>query len=242
MRPDVSHFSFLISHFSFLISHLSLFFPPLSQTLSNGLLAVGGELEPAWLLDAYTHGIFPWPITGGQGYSQLAWWSPDPRAIFEWDNIHVPRRLLRIIRNNPFEMTCNTDFAGVIRGCAQPRGDDSATWITPDMIVAYIRLHELGWAHSVEAKLDGRLVGGVYGVAINGLFAAESMFHQVPNASKVALVWLLEHLHACGCSLVDIQMVTPITAQFGAAEISRREYLRRLKIAMERTEVTFAGV
>jgi len=107
------------------------------------------------------------------------------------------------------------------------------------MIDAYLRLHELGWAHSVEAKLNGQLVGGVYGVAINGLFAAESMFHRVSNASKVALVWLLEHLHARGYHLVDIQMVTPITAQFGATEIPRQEYLRRLKIAMGQTEVTF---
>ena len=146
---------------------------------------------------------------------------------------------MRTLRNGPFEITGDTDFAGVIRGCARPRTDDPATWITPEIIDAYIRLHELGRAHSVEARLDGRLVGGVYGVTINGLFAAESMFHKVPNASKVALVWLLKHLHARGYSLVDIQMVTPITARFGATEIPRQEYLRRLKIALGQTEVSF---
>jgi len=221
---------------------LSLFFPPVSQSLSNGLLAVGGELEPVWLLDAYTHGIFPWPDTDGQGHSHLAWYSPDPRGIFQWDGIHIPKRLLRTIRNKPFEITSDTDFAGVIRGCAQPRPGDSATWITPEMIDAYTRLHELGWAHSVEVKLDGQLVGGVYGVAINSLFAAESMFHEVSNASKIALVCLLEHLHTRGYSLVDIQMVTPITARFGAITIPRGEYLRRLKTALKQTEVTFGKV
>jgi len=218
----------------------SLFFPPLSRALPSGLLAVGGELEPAWLLDAYTHGIFPWPLTDKQG--QLAWWSPNPRAVFEWGEIHIPRRLLRTVRNGPFKITSNTDFAGVVRGCAAPRSDGSETWITPDMIDAYTRLHELGWAHSVEAWLDGHLVGGVYGVAIGGLFAAESMFYKVPNASKVALVRLLEHLRRRGYSLVDVQMITPNTARFGATEISRREYLKRLKNALKQMDVTFGSM
>ena len=220
----------------------SLFFPPVAQSRSDGMLAVGGELAPDWLLDAYSHGIFPWPITDRyHRFSQLVWWSPDPRGVLEWDKIHLPKRLLRTVRNGPFEISCDTDFAGVIRGCAGSRNGDSATWITPEMIDAYIRLHELGWAHSVEAKLDGRLVGGVYGVAINGLFAAESMFYVVPNASKVALVRLLDHLHIRGYGLIDIQMVTENTARFGATEIPRRQYLRRLKKALQQTDVTFGG-
>jgi len=218
----------------------SLFFPPATQARLDGLLAIGGELTPPFLLDAYTHGIFPWPITELHG--RLAWWSPNPRGVFQWDKIHVPRRLLRTVRNGPFEITSDTDFAGVIRGCATPRNDGSGTWITPDMRDAYIRLHELGWAHSVEAKLDGRLVGGVYGVAIHGLFAAESMFYEVSNASKVALVRLLEHLRIRGYGLIDLQMVTENTARFGATEISRREYLWCLKMAMKQTDVTFGVI
>ena len=191
------------------------------------------------MFDAYTHGIFPWPVTDWKGDSQLAWWSPNPRAIFQWDKIHISRRLLRTIRTAPFEITSNTDFAGVIYGCARPRTGDPATWITPKMIDAYLRFHELGWAHSVEAWRDGRLVGGIYGVAINGLFAAESMFYEETNASKIALVRLLGHLQARGYSLVDIQMVTPTTSQFGATEIPRREYMQRLRIALKQKEVTF---
>ncbi len=220
----------------------SLFFPPTSRALPNGLLAIGGELEPVWLLDAYTHGIFPWPITERNSErSQLAWWSPNPRGIFQWDRFHIPKRLQRTVRSDRFGITCNTDFEGVLRGCARPRKDEAETWITPEMIDAYLRLHELGWAHSVEAKRDGRLVGGVYGVAINGFFAAESMFYDEPDASKVALVRLLDHLFVRGFRLVDIQMITANTARFGATEIPRREYLRRLKESLKDKQVAFGN-
>ncbi len=218
----------------------SLFFPPTSKALPNGLLAIGGELEPVWLLDAYTHGIFPWPITDrNRALSQLAWWSPNPRGIFQWDRLHIPKRLRRTVRSDRFEITCDTDFEGVLRGCAQPRKDEAETWITPEMIDAYLRLHELGWAHSVEAKRGGRLVGGVYGVGINGFFAAESMFYSEPDASKVALVRLLDHLFVRGYRLVDIQMITANTARFGATEISRREYMKRLKESLKEKRVCF---
>ena len=218
----------------------SRFFPPASQALPNGLLAIDGELDPRWLFDAYTHGIFPWPITDPRRDSSvLAWWAPNPRGIFEWDNIHIPKRMLSLVKSDYFEITCDTDFEGVMRGCASPRQDSSETWVTPEMIDAYCQFHEEGWAHSVEAKRDGRLVGGVYGVAINGLFAAESMFYREPNASKVALIRLLDHLFVRGFKLVDVQIVNENTARFGASEISRRLYMKRLNAALKDKETSF---
>ena len=218
----------------------SRFFPPASRALPNGLLAIDGELNPTWLYDAYTHGIFPWPITDPRRDSSvLAWWAPNPRGIFEWDKIHIPKRMLSLVKSDYFEITCDTDFEGVMRGCASPRQDSNETWVTPEMIDAYCQFHEEGWAHSVEARLDGRLVGGVYGVAINGLFAAESMFYREPNASKVALIRLLDHLFVRGFKLVDVQIINDNTARFGASEISRRLYMKRLKSAIIDKNISF---
>jgi leucyl/phenylalanyl-tRNA--protein transferase len=185
-------------------------------------------------LDAYRHGIFPWPFADGE----LAWWSPDPRAVLYLDGLHVPRRLARICRSGRFHITCNRDFEGVIDGCATAGDRQDQTWITPAMRRAYVRLHHEGHAHSIEAWHDGRLAGGIYGLAVAGLFAAESMFYRVSEASKVALVELMSHLRSRGFSLVDIQQLTPHTARFGAVEIPRREYLRRLVVALE-TPATF---
>ncbi len=167
-------------------------------------------------------------------------WSPDPRAILPLDRFHVPRRLARAVRGNKFTVTCDRDFGGVIGGCATACGRVGATWLTPRMIRAYIRLFELGHAHSVEAWHEGRLAGGVYGVAIGGFFAAESMFYRESEASKVALVRLVVHLQARGYRLLDIQQLTPHTTRFGAIEIPRRQYLERLAevIAMP---VAFGG-
>ena len=162
----------------------------------------------------------------------MAWWSPDPRAVIEFGRFHVPRRLPRTCRSGRFQVTFDRDFAGVIRGCATAAGRVGETWLTPTMIDAYIRLHKLGYAHSVEAWHDGRLAGGTYGLAIGGLFAAESMFYRVRDASKVALVHLVEHLRPRGYSLLDIQQLTPHTARFGAIEIPRKQYLRRLATAL----------
>jgi len=181
-------------------------------------------------LDAYSHGLFPWPV--GEPDWPVAWWSPDPRAIIELDRFHVSRRLRRTVRGGRFQVTMDRDFAAVIRGCATVDDRDGATWITPDMIKAYIRLAELGHAHSVEAWSEGRLAGGVYGVSIGGLFSAESKFHRVRDASKVALVHLVEHLRQRGYALLDIQQLTPHTARLGASEISRKQYLRRLARAL----------
>jgi leucyl/phenylalanyl-tRNA--protein transferase len=199
----------------------------------NGLLAVGGDLRPATLLDAYRRGVFPWYDDS----TPICWWSPDPRAIIPLDGLHVSRRLARTLRSGTFEVMANRDFAGVIRGCAHRPGE--GTWITADMIDAYERLHRLGHAHSVEVWRDGALVGGVYGVAVGGAFAGESMFHRVPDASKVALVRLLERLTERGFQLFDIQFLTPHTARMGGVEVPRREYLARLASVVD-LAVSFA--
>jgi len=209
----------------------SLRFPPAEDADPEGLVGFGGELSPEWLLDAYRHGIFPWPIT--DFVAPLAWWSPDPRAIIDFDHFHVSRRLRRTSRGSRFEVTRDVDFAGVIRGCAMAPGRLNQTWLTPEMIDAYIQLHELGYAHSVEVWSGQELAGGVYGVAIGGLFSAESKFYRVRDASKVALVHLVEHLRERRYALVDIQQLTPHTARFGAMTISRVEYLRRLAPAID---------
>lgn len=191
-------------------------------------MAIGGRLSPDWLLDAYTHGIFPWPFESGQ---PVAWWSPDPRAVLEFDSLHVARRLARTIRAGQFRVSADQAFRGVIVGCATAGDRHDNTWLTQEMIDAYVRLHELGHAHSIEVWQGDRLVGGTYGVSIGAFFAAESMFHLASNASKVALVALVAHLRARGFTLLDIQQWTPHTGRFGAVEIPRIEYLRRLAIA-----------
>jgi leucyl/phenylalanyl-tRNA---protein transferase len=195
---------------------------------ADGLVAVGGDLRPARLLDAYRHGIFPFFDED----SPILWWSPDPRAIIEMDGLHVSRRLARTIRSGRFEVTLDRDFAGVIRGCA--RGTGEGVWITSDMIAAYTELHRLGHAHSVEVWYGGALAGGIYGVATGGLFAGESMFTRVTDASKVALAHLMEHLRQRGFALFDVQYLNAHTASLGAIEIPRREYLARLRAAVRR--------
>lgn len=205
------------------------FFPPPTATSSDGLVCVGGRLDPDWLLDAYSHGIFPWPVWDDE---PMAWWSPDPRAVLEFDELHVSRRLQRTVESGKFEITCDVDFAGVVRGCATAQGRRGHTWLTPAMIDAYLQMHRLGHVHSVEAWHAGRLAGGTYGVAIGGLFAAESMFYRVRDASKVALVHLVAHLRARRYRLLDIQQWTPHTGRLGAVEIPRVEYLRRLAAAI----------
>ncbi len=211
----------------------SRYFPPPETADEDGLVAIGGRLSPEWILDAYRHGIFPWPFTGD--VSLMTWWSPDPRAIIELDDFHASRRLLRTCRSSKFTVTCDLDFAGVIQGCATENGRAGATWLFPAMIRAYTRLFELGHAHSIEVWHDGLLAGGTYGVAIGGLFAAESKFYRVRDASKVALACLVNHLKARGYQLLDIQQRTPHTAALGAVEIPRREYLLRVREALERS-------
>jgi leucyl/phenylalanyl-tRNA--protein transferase len=209
------------------------FFPSPLATNAEGLVCVGGRLAPEWLLDAYRHGIFPWPVWDDE---PMAWWSLDPRAIIELDGLHISRRLARTLTSGKFEVTFDQDFGGVIRGCATAKGRRGQTWLTPAMIAAYIAMHRLGHAHSVEVWREGRLAGGTYGIAIGGVFAAESMFHYVTDASKVALVQLVERLRAWGYALVDVQQLTPHTKRLGAIEITRLEYLRRLAAARDLPE------
>jgi leucyl/phenylalanyl-tRNA--protein transferase len=214
----------------------SRFFPPAELAEPEGVVMFGGELSREWLLDAYAHGIFPWPIFDGADI--VVWWSPDPRAIFEFDRFRVSRRLARTCRSGRFHVTCDQDFRGVILGCASAPGRVGNTWLTPKMIEAYLELHETGHAHSVEVWAQGELVGGTYGVTLGGLYAGESMFYRVRDASKVALAHLVPHLRARGYALFDIQQLTAHTASLGAVEIPRHQYLGRLAAALQ-ADVTF---
>ena len=192
----------------------------------HGLVAVGGDLSPRRLVEAYAMGVFPWYDEG----MPICWWSPDPRAIFEMDGIYISQRLQRTLDSGKFRCTLDADFDGVIRGCAIRPGE--GTWLTEEMIAAYSLLHELGWAHSVETWQDDELVGGIYGVALGGFFAGESMFHFVSDASKVAMVHLFAHLRRQGFQLFDTQSATAHTRRMGAIEIPRTEYLQRLDAAL----------
>jgi leucyl/phenylalanyl-tRNA--protein transferase len=205
-------------------------FPDPCSADADGLVASGGDFEPATLIAAYRRGIFPWPA---EGIDRL-WWSPDPRAVIPIDGLHISRRLGQTLRQRRFRVTIDADFARVIAGCAD-RGDDE-TWITPALRAAYEGLHALGWAHSVEVwTLDGVLAGGLYGVSVGGLFAAESMFHHVTDASKIALVALVQQCRASGVDLLDVQMPSSHLGSMGAVTVSRREYLRRLAEVVDRT-------
>ncbi|MBL68712.1 MAG: leucyl/phenylalanyl-tRNA--protein transferase [Verrucomicrobiales bacterium] len=205
---------------------------PLDDTLwfpeprDHEIVALGGDLSVERLLLAYRSGIFPWSA------DPITWWSPDPRAIFELDHFHIPTRLAKTLRSGRFTFTRNHAFRKVITACAErPRGEDS--WIGPEFIAAYTRLHEAGHAHSVECWAGGQLAGGIYGISLHGLFAGESMFHHVTDAGKAALCHLVEHLKKRGHQLFDLQMLTPATEQFGAIEVPRAEYLNRLEKAMK---------
>ncbi|WP_300160578.1 leucyl/phenylalanyl-tRNA--protein transferase [Solidesulfovibrio sp.] len=205
-------------------------FPRPGLAEPGGLLAVGGDLRPERLLAAYRRGIFPWY----DEESPILWWSPDPRPILFPGQVYVSHRLERTLRSGKFRLTCDADFGGVIRGCATAaRAVGDGTWIVPEMIEAYERLHEAGYAHSVEAWQDGVLVGGAYGVAIGKAFFGESMFHVVTDASKAAFVTLCRRLAAMDYHFVDCQQTTGHLCRFGAVEVRRFEFLKRLEIARE---------
>lgn len=202
-------------------------FPPLDQALAdpNGLLAASAELTPERLLEAYRHGVFPWYSEG----QPVLWWSPDPRMVLFVDELRVSRSLRKVVRSGRFEIRVDTAFRHVMEGCAlAPRPGQLGTWITPQVIDAYTRLHRAGHAHSVEAWQDGELVGGLYGVAIGRMFYGESMYAQAPDASKVALVHLVGLLRSNGMPLIDCQQETQHLARFGARAISRREFAKHL--------------
>jgi leucyl/phenylalanyl-tRNA--protein transferase len=184
-------------------------------------------LQAQILLAAYCKSHFPMAVNER---GDIGWFSPDPRAIIPHDaRFHVPHGLRRTLRKNPFEITVDREFEAVMRACARRRGD---TWISEEIVESYCNLHRLGFAHSVEARLGGKLAGGLYGVHIGGAFFGESMFHRATDASKVALVALVERLRAGGFALLDTQWTTPHLAQFGTLEIPRRDYLRLLRKAV----------
>jgi len=214
----------------FRLNQHDLRFPAVDQASPEGLLAVGGDLRPERLLQAYRHGIFPWYNDD----QPILWWSPDPRAVLFPDKLHVSRSLKRSLRSRLFSVTLDTTFRHVMEQCAGPRPQypEGGTWITDDMLNAYTRLHELGYAHSVETWQDDRLVGGLYGVAIGGAFFAESMFTRVDDASKVALVKLVTQLQAWNFRLIDCQQFSPHVSRFGAEEIPRSVFIRYLTQAL----------
>ncbi len=200
-------------------------FPPVHGADPDGPVAIGGDLAPGTLLAAYRAGLFPMPI-GRRG--RIGWWSPDPRGVLLPDGLHVSRSLRRSMRH--FELRVDTAFESVVRGCADPRRPHG--WINADVLAAYVALHDLGWAHSVETWCDDELVGGLYGVAIGAFFAGESMFHRRTDASKAALVGLVELLRGTEHTLIDVQWSTPHLASLGIVEIDRDDYLRRSAVAM----------
>ena len=202
------------------------FFPPVETALAepNGLLAMGGDLSVERLLDAYRHGIFPWFNPG----EPILWWSPDPRMVLVPGEIRVTRSLAKRMRNAGFEVRLDTAFVEVMRACAAPREGAGGTWISPAMVAAYTRLFDAGYAHSVETWHAGRLVGGLYGVAIGRMFYGESMFSRASDVSKIAFVHLVRQLQRWGFGLIDCQMKTAHLASLGAREIPRAEFSRRL--------------
>ncbi len=197
-------------------------FPPVEYALEdpNGLLAVGGDLSAARLLDAYRQGIFPWYSEG----QPILWWSPDPRTVLFPERLRISRSLRKTLRKQPFRITLDSAFGAVIRACAAPRPQQNGTWILPEVEAAYLRLHHLGHAHSVEAWIDDELVGGLYGVAIGRAFFGESMFSLRTDASKVAFVQLVRQLAAWGFGVIDCQIHSTHLASLGAESIPRHRF------------------
>jgi len=205
-----------------------LAFPPIEHALTepNGLLAVGGDLQPKRLINAYSQGIFPWFSEN----DPLLWWSPNPRAIIHLVDLRINRTLRKTIKKSPYTITLNTAFEEVIALCANAPFRDDGTWILPEMEDAYVDLHKLGCAHSIEVWQTGstgnpELVGGLYGVAINGFFSGESMFYTAANASKFALVALAQLLESIDVNFIDCQLLNPFLADMGAIEISRESFV-----------------
>lgn len=204
-------------------------FPPVTEALiePDGLLAAGGDLGPERILNAYRNGIFPWYDEG----QPLLWWSPDPRCVFLPGDYRVSRRLQRTVRSSNAEIRINTAFTDVILACAGPRRSEQGTWISADMVDAYQRLHERGWAHSIEVWDAGRLVGGLYGLAIGKVFFGESMFSVDPNASKLALLLLANMLGSGAFTILDCQVVSAHLQSLGARTLPRDLFIKRLKNA-----------
>lgn len=201
-------------------------FPPTSKALKqpNGLLAAGADLTPGRLIEAYSQGVFPW----FNADEPVLWWSPDPRMVLFPAELKVNRSLKKVIRNRKYEVRLDAAFTRVMHGCAQPREGQSGTWISPLMIEAYTQLHKMGVAHSAETWIDGKLVGGLYGLALGRMFYGESMYTEVTDASKIAFVHLVWQLKRWGFGLIDCQMKTSHLSTFGAREIPRHDFMRQV--------------
>lgn len=211
-------------------------FPSVDRALDdpNGLLAAGGGLGVARLMDAYTRGIFPWFSAG----DPVLWWSPDPRMVLDSGGVRVARSLRRRLRKPDYQVTADRAFRPVLDACAGPRRDEIGTWLVPPMIRAYERLHRDGVAHSIEVWMNGELAGGLYGVALGRMFYGESMFTRQTDASKIALVYLAAQLHRWGFPVIDCQMRTPHLASLGAEEIPRRQFVTLLERLVREPGIT----
>ena len=206
-------------------------FPPIARALAtpNGLLCAGADLSPKRLVEAYSRGIFPWFSEG----DPILWWSPDPRMVLFPGELRVSRSLRKTVARGVYETRFDHDFRAVIEACASPRAADGGTWIVPEMIEAYVRLHELGFAHSVESWQEGRLAGGLYGLALGRVFFGESMFAREADASKVALARLVERLRAGGYRVIDCQQATGHLASLGARESPRAAFATLLQESIQ---------
>lgn len=207
-----------------------IWFPPIEEAIEDGLLAFGGDLTPQWLLEAYSRGIFPWFNSDN---SEILWWSPDPRFILFPQELRLHRSLKQVMKKKIFTVSMDTAFQKVIAACAMPRKKESGTWITARMQKAYIKLHAMGFAHSVEVWHDGMLAGGLYGVSLGNAFFGESMFTSVDNASKVALVTLNAVARRLGFAFIDCQVYTDNLKRFGARFIERQEFMTLLNASLK---------
>jgi len=206
-------------------------FPPVSKALKspNGLLCAGADLSAERILAAYARGIFPWFSEG----DPILWWSPDPRMVLFPEELKVARSLRRVVSRGIYEIRMDTAFGEVIEACAAPRGEQGGTWIVPEMIAAYKQLNELGFAHSVESWKDDKLAGGLYGIALGRVFFGESMFTRAPDASKAALVALVERLRGQGFRVIDCQQATAHLASLGARQIPRKAFAQLLEESIQ---------
>jgi leucyl/phenylalanyl-tRNA--protein transferase len=214
-------------------------FPPIEFADEYGLLAAGGDLEPGSLLLAYRSGIFPWPLSGSK---RLFWFAPPERAVVYLKDFHESRSLRKTIRKMKFEFTFNETFSEVMRECSSVsnRPREHGTWITEQMIEAYSELHKLGFAHSIECWLEGRLVGGIYGVSIGRMFAAESMFYRESDASKACLSLLCRYLLLEGATFLDCQILNPHLETLGAVTIPRDKFMEELRAALQAPSIDFS--
>lgn len=210
-----------------------IIFPPVEMADEDGLVAVGGDLEIDTLLEAYTHGIFPWPISVFPENADLpnTWFSPNPRGVIDFKNIHVSKSFIKFLKKSPYQVTFNMNFSEVINQCAEiRRKNQPGTWITPEIIHAYKNLFNAGYAYSVEVRRNSLIVGGLYGVIIGNFVSGESMFTHENNASKQGLYSLIVHLREKGIYWLDTQMVTEVVKQFGGSYIPRPEFIKRLQL------------